>query len=356
MTDASNTPSYEALRETIRSLPSAASGEERVVVHLDPEGSLAVARDPEGKVELFLVGPQMDARQPAVRERLVHNTWMTADDHPFAANRIVLPPGHHLDAAAALICAELLANDYPSSPSDAFARSEPVIDLVLTPAHQADRTLTGLAGELTFLSALLDAQQGGEAESLVAAWHGWRPSSRDFQLGSVGVEVKTSTTGSSTHHIQGWYQVEPGTAADGTAETSLYLLSLGIRWLQHGKAGLSIEALTAKVAGRLEAQARAKFHEQVRRYGGMLLELDASGSAAQKALRRPFMVVYERLYDMADQRILLPRSADLMPFSHVLPDTMEFVIRLPEKVRGDRNPITGLENIAHHVHAMSTRA
>lgn len=249
MNQAGTAPSFEALRDTIgNAVPAGAPGV-REAVALEPTGSLAAARDPDGRLELFLLGPELQPRLATVRERLVYDTWAGANALRFTANRILLPAGHHIDAVAALICTELLTHGYPQGPLDAFVKAEPVIDLVLTPATQAGHILTGLAGELTFLAALVDAERSAAAEHVVAAWHGWRPSSRDFQLGPVGVEVKTSTTGASTHRIQGWYQVEPGAAVDGTQETSLYLLSLGIRWLRHGAPGESIEGLLEQISG-----------------------------------------------------------------------------------------------------------
>lgn len=349
MNQAGTAPSFEALRDTIgNAVPAGAPGV-REAVALEPTGSLAAARDPDGRLELFLLGPELQPRLATVRERLVYDTWAGANALRFTANRILLPAGHHIDAVAALICTELLSHGYPQGPLDAFVKAEPVIDLVLTPATQAGHILTGLAGELTFLAALVGAERSAAAEHVVAAWHGWRPSSRDFQLGPVGVEVKTSTTGASTHRIQGWYQVEPGAAVDGTQETSLYLLSLGIRWLRHGAPGESIEGLLEQICRRLDSQGADELRDRVTRYGGLTLELDTEGGAAQKALQRPFTVEFERLFDMSDPLIKVPRSADFAEFSHLLPDSVQFTVSLPAKVRGDRNPITSLRSITTKV-------
>lgn len=343
MTTSPEDISYETIREMIRSVPPSRAAAERAVIHVDEEGALLVARDARGRIELFLRAPKLYPRFADVRERVVHDTWETTDGRQFSANRILLPAGDHLEAAAALICIELLNNGYVGDPTGAFAKAEPVIDLVLAPVTQANQALTGLAGELSLLDALLSAQDAATTSFIFETWHGWKPSTRDFQLGSVGIEVKATTLGASAHHIQGWYQIEMGAAVGNSVETALYMLSMGIKWLPEDvSAGRSIEDLVAGVGACLNAEERDRLIERVRAYAGAGFQVDASGMPVQKALRRHFMLTFERLYDMRDDRILLPRSADLAQFAHLNPDSVEFDIVLPETVRGDLNPEVGL--------------
>lgn len=336
--------SYESIRETIRRVPLSLGAGDRAVITIDDHGALFVARDAQGRIELFLRAPRLHPLITNVRERVVHDTWETAEGRQFSANRILFPAGEHLDAAAALVCVELLRSGYEADPIQAFARAEPVIDLVLAPLQHAHQALTGLAGELSFLYALLRTQDTQAARRLMLdAWQGWQSSTRDFQLGPVGVEVKATTHSASVHHIQGWYQVELGAAGGTSVETALFLLSIGVRWLpEETSAGQSIEELIAVIGSHLQAEDRELLIDRVRAYAGAGFQVDASGMPAQKALRRRFALTFERLYDMADDRILLPRSADLAGFSHLDLDSVEFDVVLPNQVRGDLNPQVGL--------------
>lgn len=333
--------SFELLRADLANVDPAPDGDHRRIRYADPGRTLAYARDQNGQLEVFLVGPPLHAREPAVRERLVHNIWTNESHEALSANRVTLPSGAHFDAAAAAILVELLSNDYPADPEAAFRQTEPLIALALGQARAENAVLTGLAGELLTLVALLRSSQAPSTE-LLRAWQGWDRSSRDFQLGPVGVEVKTSTTSAGRHHIQGWYQVEPGLAADGTVETTLFLLSVGVLWLPEDAHGHTIESLVGEVVDTLPRDHHKPFLDAVRTYAGNRLEIDAGGAAAQRALRRPFVSTYERLYDMADERIKIPRSGDLAAFGHVVTDSVSFEIQLPERVRGDLNPVVGL--------------
>jgi len=92
----------------------------------------------------------------------------------------------------------------------------------------------------------------------------------------------------------------------------------------------------------LPASRRAGFIEAVRGYCGVGFVIDEDGKAGQASLLRPFISTYERLYDLRDERIRLPRSADFARFTDLVSDSVSFEIELPERVRGDRNPVVGL--------------
>jgi len=55
-----------------------------------------------------------------------------------------------------------------------------------------NRVLMGVAGELVVLNALARSASSANVLGVVESWCGSVPSSRDFQLGSVGLEVKTT--------------------------------------------------------------------------------------------------------------------------------------------------------------------
>ncbi|GEA84170.1 PD-(D/E)XK motif protein [Cellulomonas gelida] len=341
---------FESLRHELTSATAAIAADERRISWVGTKRRIAISRDATGQLEIFLVGGPLVARERAVRERLVHDSWVTAGGNLLSANRLRLPPGEHYDAIGATLLLELIDKGYESGPDAAFRRTEPLVALALEPAHAENAVLTGLGGELYTFAAMIRADFAA-AELCLDAWQGWRRSSRDFQLGARGVEVKTSTTSASRHHVQGWYQVEPGVAADGTVETELHLLSIGIRWLATGSAGMTIESLVKDILIALPASRRAPFLDAVRGYAGAALALDHDGTAGQTSLRRPFIPTYERLYDLADKRISIPVSADFTPFVDVVTDSVSFVIELPDQVRGDRNPVVGMHSIMSRLFA-----
>ncbi|SEE88743.1 PD-(D/E)XK motif protein [Ruania alba] len=338
-------PTFESLRILLTSATPANGRHRRRIKWIGPDQSLAIARNQQNELELFILGPQLVALDQNVRERLVHDTWRGERGETFAANRLWLPAGDHFDAAAATVLIELLDHGRTHNMAGAFRRTEPLIALVLDEAAAENAALTGLAGELLVLLALMRAPTAPPSQALLACWLGSDRSSRDFQLGSVGVEVKTSTTSSSRHHIEGWYQVEPGVAADGSVESELYLLSLGIRWLQTSSEGHSIESLIQTIQEFLPQSLRLDLIRCVRDYGDRNFQIDDQGKVGQTALRRPFDTTFERLYDIADDRIRIPRSSDLSSFQELVHDSVKFQIQLPERVRGDRNPVVGLPSI-----------
>lgn len=341
----SDLPTFESLRDDLSGFEPSTSRDERTIRWVDRGGTLAYSRDQDGRLELFLVGPPLHAHEPRVRERLVHDAWVTAAGATLSASRIWLPEGVHYDAVAATILIELLDHGYPSDTEGAFRRTEPLIAIVLDQVRAENAVLTGLAGELLLLTSLMREPAAPSPETVLDAWQGWDRSTRDFQLGPVGVEVKATTTTVSRHHIQGWYQVERGVAADGGVETRLYLLSLGIQWLPESANGHTIEKLVHQVLAAVPGHRHDAFLDAVRNYAGGRLDIDAHGAPGRKGTRRPFVPIFERLYDLVDERIHILESQDLAAFGNVVTDSVHFEIQLPDSVRGDRNPITGMPSI-----------
>jgi len=332
---------FEALRSELKTARPAPSAHERRITYVGIQRRLAFARDNQGRIELFLLGEPLKAQERTVRELLLHDRWNTTAGEHLAANRLRLPGDDHYGAVAATVLLELIDKGYEHEPDEAFKRTERLIALALEPGRAETAALTGLAGELLSFAAMI-RHQPGSSEVFLDAWQGWNRSSRDFQLGSVGLEVKTSTTSASRHHIQGWYQVEPGVSADGGEETGLYLLSIGIRWLPMDGPGTTIESLVKEILDALPVRRRRLFVEAVKGYCGLGLPVDEDGTAGRASLRRPFISTFERLYDLQDDRIRLPRSVDLSAFTEVVSDSVTFEIELPERVLGDRNPVVGL--------------
>ncbi|GAA2147014.1 hypothetical protein GCM10009844_23790 [Nocardioides koreensis] len=338
--------SFEWLKEQLRGLDSAAAEDARDLVWADESHSVGVSRDPQGRLEIFLPGTPLRATIKAVSDSLSHHQWWFADGGVIEASKLQFPGAPHFDGVVAFLCAELLENGASSDLQIAFARTEQSIALALTRAALGSEILVGLAGELTLLDGLLSNVEPPQRWQVLDGWAGSMPSSRDFQLGATGVEVKTTNGSSSTHHIQGLHQVEVGYADGGEVETSLFLLSLGIRWTDPGEGGDTIPVLVERIAQNLEVDDRELFHQRLLQYGGDTgsgYRHDRDKFVASYA--RPFTIRFERLYDMTDPRIRLPKRGDLSTFTDLDVDSLSFRVALPQQVRGDINPTTGWSTV-----------
>ena len=219
----------------------------------------------------------------------------------------------HFDSVAAFICAELLANGANTGLAQAFIQTEPVIAMALKRARTGSEVVLGLAGELVAIEALTRGGEGAPAARVVRSWAGADRSARDIQLGHVGIEVKTTTGVTSTHHVQGFHQVEFGHGVGGVAETHLFLFSLGVRWLQpEPGVGETIPELVETILARLPQPDGAWFLECLKRYGNdEATGYDHSAQNGSSAFARPFTLTFERLYDLRDPQVRIIRRSDV---------------------------------------------
>ena len=341
---------YEELRERISASIPAASIDSRDVEWTSPEHTLGFARATNGAIEVFLIGEPLHAIRPGVAGHLEHQQWARIDGGSLNANRLLMPNEPYFDRVAAFICTELQLNGVDVSVPTAFTRSEEIIDLALTGASVDADSLLGLCGELLFLDALTRADPGRATMTLMQSWAGYKPSTRDVQLGAIGVEVKTTTKGSSEHHIQGPHQVELGMPVGGGQETGLFLLSIGLVWLPNNQTtGFTLPNLVSNLASGLTTADRMAFLSRISGYAGSSGRgYDHDSLAVPAEFRRHFTTSFVRLYDMSDPRIRLPRS-DALAGMDLVPESVNYRIRLPLQVNGSINPIIGLAEAAAHV-------
>ncbi|MBC9734361.1 PD-(D/E)XK motif protein [Nocardioides marmotae] len=305
-----------------------------------------MSRDPDGRLELFLPGERLVASIKVVSDRLSNHEWSFEDGATLSANRLQFSDAPHFDGVVAFLCAELLENGVRSDLGAAFSATEPAIALALERVAVGTEVLVGLAGELSLLDGLTSRVGPAGCKALVRGWMGSAPSARDFRIGTVGVEVKTTSGTVSKHHVQGLHQVERGHADGGAPETALWLLSLGIRWVEPGEGGTTVPDLVESISRRLDADDRDMFLAMLRQYGG-----DAGRGYKHErdkfvaSYSRPFTMRFERMYDMADPMISLPRRGDLETYSDLDIDSLSFRIDLPMRVHGDINPVTGWSSI-----------
>ncbi|MGZ6586031.1 MAG: PD-(D/E)XK motif protein [Solirubrobacteraceae bacterium] len=342
---------FEQLKTYVAKLSPAPSPEVRDIGFADESRSIALSRDQHGRVELVLVGDRLAAARPSVDRAMDYNDdWRSSNEGSFPANHIVFPLDVFFDSAAALICVELVEAGFEEDPVGAFAQVEPLIDRFIAGVDQiGDQMLMGLFGELTLLEALLDGAEAALAEDYARSWFGWRPSARDFQIGHVGVEVKTTSGSTSRHHVQGFHQVEVGHPVTDVAETSLRLLSVGVLPVPSGHdLGESIPSLVEKIRLRLlSPSAQTDFLDRVQQYGGdsaVGYRHIRDQSKARFQIR--YVLGFERLYDLGENNLRILKRPDVAGFSHVDADSIEFKVDLPYPFRGEVNPISGLGTIA----------
>ncbi len=350
---------YEALLATIQALARAEEQHERHIAWLTATETLGIARSPEGRVEIFLVGAELQARSARTRDNLVHQEWHRSEGrHPVLANRILLPPAGHFEQVAAFLCVELIRNGATDDVPGAFRRTEPVVELALERLRLADEDLVGLCGELVLLQALLRTADEAAKPAVVEAWRGHQRSTRDFELDGTGIEVKTTTGTASSHHMQGLHQIEAGYSADGLPEHAFFLASLGLKWTTHDQSGAAAYTLPSLVDSILDQLQDSDVDETIRNfftealsdYGtDPTLGYRHGDAGSRERYDRPFVITFARLYDMTDTNVRVLRLDDVRHHPFTDADSLAFRINLPDEVSGDLNPVAGLAAIASRI-------
>ena len=350
--------SYEQIHELLQTLPSATSHSTRDIRWLDHAQVLGISRDPAGRLEMFLTGTPLDCNSETVRANLVHDDWYRTPEDEFPANRLLLASEDYFDAVAAFLCAHLIENGVSRNVQRGFAQSEPVIALALERSRLQGESLIGLIGELLVLRALLVCWPA-QTPAVLGSWYGYTRSSRDFQVGTVGIEVKTTRGNRSRHHVHGLRQIEPGHTPTGGFETNLFITSIGLEAVESSDANPGAWTLPHLVAAIVELIASSvgnatqaselieKFLSAVQQYG-----LDSGwGYDHQDAQHRlmygqAWQTVFTRSYRMGDPAIAVPHTAECTRYTAVDLDSLKFVIDLPTQITGDTNPLVGLPALA----------
>lgn len=332
---------YESVLERIAALAPAQSENERLVEWIDASAQVGVARTNAGRVELFFVGPELAVTYRSIADQIAHQQYYRQDGGPFTASRLELPLAGHFDQVAAFICAELIRNGSETDIEAAFSASEPVIDLALETLHSSDSWLRGLVAELALLGALVAQADSSAIPEVLDAWSGYQPSLRDFRIMGVGIEVKATARGASTHAINGLYQVERQ-----EDENQLLLTSfVGLTWRPEGGHGTQtargiVEGIAARVAETghspsLAEQLWFRVAEYVPKTGGGADPLD-----------RPFTWSAVRTYDLADPALQFVGTDDVANRPNTVLASVRYDIELPPQVSGDLNRVVGLNKSA----------
>jgi len=354
VTDSSSGDTYEGLHERLGNLQAASGPGVRDVAWFDGTPRLGFARDELGRLEIFLTGDELSCASRIVESHLSYNTWHTSGDSTLLANRILLPPETHYDAVCAFVGVHLVECGVLQDCQQGFNAAEPVIELALEQGRMQASAIIGLCGEMLVLRGLLDVAPSRFRE-ILAAWSGFERSARDFEFGSLGLEVKTTRGTVSRHHVQGVHQVELGHGLDGSEELHLILASVGLEPTLPGDFApnsWSLPTLVESVVTRIETRGMShqqtqslvnEFLEQVRGYGQLGDRgYDHRTMQHRVLFAQTWQLAFFRAYDLADPAISIPRSSDLVSFGMLVPDSVEFDVLFPNQIRGDLNPIVGL--------------
>lgn len=345
---------YEDARQRIERMPASPETRSRNVEWITPAEIIGVARDAEGKVELFLRGPELVLVSSTVKDASSHRPIYKDDGTSFEATRLVFPALAHFDQVAAFICIELLRNGADDDLPRAFARTEPIIELAIENFVLSSQALLGLAGELLLLEALCRRADDTRVAEIIAGWHGWQRSSRDLVFGGTGIEVKTTTNSVSSHFVEGVHQVE---RSEERTEDRLLLVSIG---LQHADsdAGNSftvpslVERIKMRVANAgVQPAVIERFVAHVAEYGASTwIGYDHTTQAADPTYAIPFLTTFFRAYDMDDPAIGVLRSHDVAAFRHVVDGSVRFRVSLSTHgAVSAGNPVEGANQVAQMI-------
>lgn len=312
---------------------------------------LAIGRDADNRHLLVLAGKHIQTSRESIHKALMHGSWKMESGDSIDGTVLRLHAGEEFLVAATTIAAELLRRGLPQRPvADVFPEVEDFIELVIRRVLLPPEALLGLLGELLVLDALVEPLAGLPEQrrvEITAAWQGHSRKSRDFRINRLGLEVKTTSKPSSTHHVGGLDQIEPR-VLDGEQVEVLRLVSIGLRADPTANSRFSIARLTDSILGRLAEEQKTKFLDQLRQYGpDDCMGYHHTTMSTWEPYARAFSITFPpRIYDLADENINVFRRSSLQQhFPHVLPEGLSFVIDLPDDVPGSHgaNPKTDLK-------------
>jgi len=339
---------YEHIRAQLEHLSRPERSDDRKTLWVI-ERLLGIATTAVGSIEIFLVGDKLHPSSGLVRRHLQHGPWRIAGaDIYIEANRIALPAEPHFLSLAALICVELVRcgfNGPPLLPA-AFQKAEPLIELALRRTALAEEHIIGLVGELLCLEVMLDAISDPQLKSSVLdMWRG-HTGSRDFVIGNIGIEVKTTQLLTSSHKFSGLHQIEPSSDAALT-EHEVFLLSVGL--CAGGTEGQSLSELVERILRKLSEPGavdpsawtplQRRFVAEVASYGeANSVGYDHKSMANERIYNVRMKPTFSpRLYDLSDPNIRILRRENLEA-THVSPDDLQFRLELDSTITRS-NPV-----------------
>lgn len=336
---------YENILQTLVGI-ALPSGKDREVEWID-SSHLGLAVDRFGACELFLLA-DVTATLPLVIRHLKRDKWEGEDGGQFEASRLVFPPDDHYRAVTAFVAEELIRNGlFGASPAEAFAKTEPLIELALRRVAISEEDLLGILGELYLLETALAVAADNQQlrVKILDGWRGSGNSARDFLLMDTAIEVKATRKANSTHHVNGLLQVDPRRDQAGTPVEQLYLLSIGFVPAQTSNASaVTLPEQVEKILGLLEqppnpgerSSQQELFLSKVEEYGSSGGGYHHDRMKNWSSYQQRYSYAFQRLYDMNDEAVLVLRQAQIPP--HVCSTGLAFTVTLPNTISNDVNP------------------
>ena len=346
---------FEHIREKIATAKQSSTVDQRKPVWFANGEKIGIARDHSGRFEIFLSVVGLQVSSAVIRRYVAEDTWRRIDGREFTASRIVISGDPHFIGVAALIVDELLRNGFDSDPQLAFVRSEALIEMALERAGVSDETVLGLLGELILLEQLLLLLPvPAMRQRVLDVWTGYQRASRDFTGRQIAIEVKATTRNRSRHHISNLDQVSPGFQQGGVSGAQLFLVSVGLIPSQASGRSVASQAericqlLARDLSDEVAVRLRGAFFQCLRLYGvapGGGNGYDHESMKDWPIFSSEWEVRFLRVYDMADELILVPRRSDFVNSRHMVDGSIRFEVDLPDVVRGDINPTTDATEI-----------
>ena len=346
---------YESLLLIAQHLPIPSGEDQRAVEWCDQDHVVALARHRDGGFEIFMRCPPLHPVSTFLQRHLEYDRWRAGDRSEFDANRLCLPAEPYYMPVATFLVEELLRNGASADPGHAFAASEPLIEMALRRAALEEETVLGLLGELRMLELLLRcARTPQQTATALESWRGYERASRDFSFGSnLALEIKVTRGPRSAHHISNISQVDTRRTAGSAPTEHLYLISIGLRppSTPDNAQGMSLATQVNAVLGLLGpsqlAGSRNELQElflaRAARYGaGLRRGYIHDEMSSWAAYRTSWEIRFERAYDMNVDAMKVLRVADVEPREFVPPESVTFIVELPDSVDGDSNPKTDL--------------
>ena len=350
--------SYEEICRIVETLERSADADSRDVKWLTSEQLLGMSRNHLGQLEIFIVSDRLSPNLRIVRDNLEYEDWHRNNGIDFSANRLLFPAANHFDSVVAFLCVELLKQGVLIDPHSSFRLQEPVIALALERHAMADTSLVGLLGELLVLYWLMKLTSDDLKIEVLNSWAGFERSARDFQVRSVGIEVKTTRGLRSTHHVSGIHQVEIQQTTAEFLEKNLFLVSIGCSAVKdESESAINIPILMDAILELIDEVknndveiVKKSFIERVSHYGiGNEIGYDHSSMSSRERFRRKWSINFVRGYDMSDDSIKVITQDVLFPLSNVVGTSVEFSIDLPDVIRGDLNPTVGMQQTINRI-------
>jgi hypothetical protein len=270
---------------------------------------------------VFIVGERLDAERPLVQKICTTGAWVVEKtEQTIAGTKLSFDASPEYKPLTSTVVWELLRalkNHKTGSIKDAFSQTEPLIEVLIRQSILTRSWLLGLHGELRIVRNILKhVLERGYASQLPVDvtyfWQGMAPGKRDIIIGSMALEIKTTSKNIRLHHFHGFSQIEPRNDSE-----ELYVASLCLSQSANGQTSLGIieeiRTFIHKIA-TAPPVADAAFVARLRAYGPASFSLNLNN--LDELTRESLSTRYEEtltslFYRMSDLRLPLLRRQDL---------------------------------------------